>query len=221
MHHDASVAHCANHLPRSFCWTRFGTEAAETIDAILARKEAERLANDGLFFWGIGNSIARALAELVQWVDEPEVLFSPIKSRPRPQDAAPACIVRWLSAEGLTGELFDLPSETCVTSRWDPGRRGGSHYALACFSDEPLEVGDAGQLRFRALRNLRSGTPLGASQVTAVVHRDDVGDGTEYTVALRATLVAPYFVRLRHPTPIDGHVDLAERDVFGHAQLQL
>jgi hypothetical protein len=212
------MANRADPLPRSFCWTRFGTEAGETIDAILARKEAERLVNGGFFYWGIGNSIAPAVAELLRSVDEPQVLFSPIRTRPRPVDEAPGCVVRWLSATSLTGELFDLPAATCVTSRWNPARPGGNHYALVCSSEDPLEIADFGELRFGALRNLRSGTPLGASQVTAVVHREDVGDGSEYTVAFRATLVAPYFVRLRQPIPLE---DGSEHDPALLAPLQL
>lgn len=190
-------------LPRRFCWTRFGTEAGETIDAILARKDAERRANDGVFFWGIGNSIAPAVAELVRRVREPEVLFSPIKSRPRKVDVTPACVARWTAAQALSGEIFDLPDDATVTSRWNPTRPAASHYALVCSSTEPLEIEDAGQLSFGALRNLRSGAPLGASQVTAVVHRAGIGhSGGEYPVALRAALVEPYFVRLRGPIPL-------------------
>ena len=220
MHHDASVPNRDHSLPRSFCWTRFGTEAGETIDAILARKEAERQANGGVFYWGIGNSIAPAVAELLRWVDEPQVLFSPIRTRARPVDEAPGCVVRWLSATGLTGELFDLPGAICVTSRRDPARPGGNHYALVCSPEDPLEIADVGKLRFGALRNLRGGTPLGASQVTAVVQREDAGAGSEYTVALRATLIAPYFVRLRQPIPLEdgGEIDPA---LLGPLQLQL
>jgi hypothetical protein len=202
------MANCAEPLPRRFCWTRFGTEAGDTIDAILARKEVERQANDGVFFWGIGNSIAPAVAELVRSINEPQVLFSPIKSRPRRVDVTPGCVVRWLSADALTGGNFELPSEAYVTSRWDPTRPAGSHYALVCSSEEPLEIADVGQLRFGSLRNLRSGNPLGASQVTAVVHREDAGDGSEYAVAFRATLVAPYFIRLRRPTPIAHRIQV-------------
>lgn len=218
MHHDASVANRADPLPRSFCWTRFGTEAGETIDAILARKEAERQANGGVFYWGVGNSIAAAVVELLRCVDEPQVLFSPIRTRPRPVDEAPGCVVRWPSATGLRGELFDLPAATCVTSRWDPARPGGNHYALVCSSGDPLKIADCGKLRYGALRNLRSGTPLGASQVTAVVHREDAGDGSEYTVTFRATLVAPYFVRLCQPIPLK---DGGETDPALLAPLQL
>ena len=52
------------------------------------------------------------------------------------------------------------------------------------------------------LRNLVSGRPVGASQVTAVVERFTVSSevsATSYVVRLRARLVAPYFVRLTDP----------------------
>ena len=70
-------------LPTIFCWTRFGAEAGETIETILERKERERQANRGVYFWGIGNSVAPGIAELVRRTTSPEVLFSSIKSRPR------------------------------------------------------------------------------------------------------------------------------------------
>jgi hypothetical protein len=205
MHDDASVAAVDMTLPLSFCWTRFGTEAGETINEILARKETERQANDGVFFWGIGNSIAPAVEELLRRVDAPEVLFSPIKSRPRRVDVAPDNVVRWTAAQGLTGDVFDLPSLATVTSRWDPSRGAAAHYALVCRSTEPLEITNTARVDVAALRNLRSGAPIGASQVTAIVarapaHHDDGG----YPVAFRATLVAPYFVRLRQPVTLDG-----------------
>ncbi len=196
---------CDRGLPRSFCWTRFGTEAGEAIDTILARKEAERQTNGGVFFWGIGNSVAPGIAELVRRVDEPEVLFSPIKRPPRRVDVAPSCTARWTAAEALLGGAFELPSCVSVISRWDPARRQAAHYALVCSSAEPLDIADRGRLKFGALRNLRSGSPLGTSQITAVVHRaDSRHGGGDYPVAFRAALVAPYFVRLREPIPLDS-----------------
>jgi hypothetical protein len=204
MHDDASMRVRATSLPRSFCWTRFGTEAGETIEAILARKEMEREANGGVFFWGIGNSIGPAVTELLRRVREPEVLFSPIKGSPRPADTHPARVVRWRSGEGLDGDLFDLPESARVTSRWGSGRRTPIHYALVCSLEVPLEIRDRGKLSFGGLRNLRSGAPLGASQVTAVVRRTERGNSAgDYSVAFRAALVAPYFVRLRDPAPVD------------------
>ena len=206
MHDDASMLVGSETLPRSFCWTRFGSEAGETIEAILARKEAERQANCGVFYWGIGNSIAPAVAELLRLVDRPEVLFSPIKSRARRADVAPECVVRWASAQGLTGDAFDLPPHATVTSRWNPARPAAAHYALVCMSSDPLEITNAGRLDFGALRNLRTGAPLGASQVTAVVECAGTGhEHGDYPVAFRASLVAPYFIRLREPEPLYEH----------------
>jgi hypothetical protein len=184
-------------LPTFFCWTRFGTEAGEPIGSILHRKEMERLANDGIFYWGIGNSVAPAVAALIERVAAPEVLFSPIKSRPRAVDVAPASVVRWHEATTLAGDRIKLPDTIRVTSR--PSR---SHYALVCSVTDPLDAAHFGRLFFSELRNLVSGHPLGASQVTAVVSRevDAVPHGDDgYVVALRARLVEPYFVRLASP----------------------
>ena len=44
-------------IPNYFCWTKIGTEAGETIESILLRKELERISNNGIFLWGVGNSI--------------------------------------------------------------------------------------------------------------------------------------------------------------------
>jgi hypothetical protein len=196
---------CAPELPRFFCWTRFGTEAGEPIDAILERKEAERRANDGVFLWGIGNSIAPALEELLAREPAPEVLFSPIRSAPNASDVDPPAVASWKAGRGMGGEAFALPEHSTVTSRYDPARPAQRHYALVCASPAPLLVHAEATLTFAQLRNLRSGAPLGFSQVTAVVSREDGEDGEdEYPVAFRAALVAPYFVSLHEPRQLSG-----------------
>ncbi len=210
-------------LPNAFCWTRFGTEAGESIEQILERKERERSANNGVFLWGIGNSVAPAMADLVRRFDAPEALFSPIRSRPRNVDVRPGCVVRWTDAEDLFGAPYRLPEHTHVTSRWNPGRPSTGHYALVCGSPTPISLGDHGYVRFCELRNLRSGAPLGASQVTAVVERAarDGGPPTalaRYLVALRVRLVAPFFVRLLAP---EGTDPCRRRVVHADAPIQL
>jgi hypothetical protein len=188
-------------LPRAFCWTRFGSEAGEPIEAIFERKERERQALDGVFYWGIGNALGPAIADLVSETDSPEVLFSPIRSRPRRQDIAPATVAAWSMGEALDGGLFEVPPAARITSRFDPDS-SRPHYALVCRSGFPVSLSDFGEIPFSALRNLRSGRSLGSSQVTAVVTRDAEGvpaTGRVYTVALRAELAYPYFVRLRNP----------------------
>ncbi len=144
-------------LPDAFCWTRFGAEAGELFDAILARKERERVANDGVFYWGIGNSVAPAIAELLRRAHLPEVLFSPIRGRPRAADIAPPSVVAWTAAETLDGARFPLPSTVRVTSR-----EARAHYALVCELDTPLTLADHGTVHFGAMRNLVSGRALGA-----------------------------------------------------------
>jgi hypothetical protein len=189
-------------LPRAFCWTRMGTEAGETLESILSRKELERQATGGLFLWGIGNSIGEAVDALARRVREPEVLFSCTKTHARPIDVTPDRRVVWTGAVTTLGQRYHLPRGTRVMGGVVNGRRLPPRYALVCASERPLDVADHGSLRFSGLRNLVSGRPVGASQVTAVVERSDeasVASGTTYLVRLRARLVSPYFVRLTDP----------------------
>lgn len=189
-------------IPQAFCWTRFGTESGETIEQILARKEAERRANGGIFLWGIGNSVAPGLRDLLRRQVTPEVLFSPIKSRPRAVDVTPQRVVSWTAGETIAGDTVELASSVQVLSRAAAESDPSPHYALVCYSTRPLVPSDHGSLAFRAVRNLVSGSPVGASQVTAVVAHDPTAQGGHiYPIALRATLIAPYFLRLRAPEP--------------------
>src|SRR5690349_18595295 len=103
-------------LPPFFCWTRFGTEAGELIESIFRRKEAERLANDGTFYWGVGNSVAPGVIALLERAPLPEVLFSPIKSRARPVDVRPGHVVRWREAITIAGDRMILPDTVRITS---------------------------------------------------------------------------------------------------------
>ena len=91
------------------------------------------------------------------------------------------------------------------------GRRLPPRYALVCATDDTLELADLGRLGFPDLRNLLSGRPVGASQVTAVVRRAEEMSGRDdrdYQISMRARLVEPYFVRLSEPVVIvESHSD--------------
>ncbi len=190
-------------LPESFCWTRFGAEAGQLIDAIVERKESERHRNGGTFLWGVGNAVGPSIRELVRRLPDPEVLFSPIKGRPRECDVAPESIVMWKVGETLDRRAYHLPKHSLVTSRAVQQCSKSSHYALVCFSAEPIQLIHEGPaLAFSGLTNFLSGRPVGASQVTAVVTRapSDAEPRTQYEIAFRAHLVDPYFIRLREPT---------------------
>ncbi len=189
-------------LPKYFCWTRFGAEAGQLVAHIFDRKEQERQANGGIFFWGIGNAIGPSVKELLRITPSPEVLFSPIKCSPRTADLSPDTVVTWSLAETLQGDSFVLPQCSMVTSRYDPALPRGSHYALVCFSERPLNgARSEDKIVFAGLRNLKTGRPVAASQVTAVVQRKAAPHfiAPVYEVTIRAKLVFPYFLRLREP----------------------
>lgn len=179
-------------IPSHFCWTRFGAEAGEDISQIVARKEIERQHNGGIFLWGVGNAIGRSLRELLHRNVVPEVLFSPIRSAPKHQDVQPSGTKIWSSAYDLMGRHCRLPEHSIVTSRVKQ-----KHYALVCYSDEPLRLDfDGSTLAMADLSNILSGRRVGTFQITSVV-RYTAGHGGSYPIAMRATLVDPFFVALR------------------------
>ena len=189
-------------LPTCFCWTRFGTEAGQTIDSILARKERERIENNGLFLWGIGNAIGPSIRELVRCNPSPDVLFSSIISKPRSVDVSPGNIAIWTTAKSLDGENFQIPIHSVVSSRYDPSKPRVSHYALVCCRDSELRI-DTGlpKLMLDAVRNILTGEQVGASQTTAVVKVQEghCGSARTYKIAFHAKLVMPYLIRLETP----------------------
>jgi len=191
-------------LPEAFCWTKYGAEAGEGASSILRRKELERLATGGIFLWGIGNAIGPSLEQLLGQACEPKVVFTPMLSRPAAKDAAPSRVHVWQRGEGLDGAPFELPKHTKVTSRDTGSNR--PHYALVCQRTEPITQHDApASFAASSVANLRSGSPVGASQVTAVVRRagnDLQRSGSHYTVAFVADLVFPYLVRLTEPAVV-------------------
>lgn len=200
-------------LPRQFCWTRYGTEAGQTIGEIFARKERERQAARGVFLWGIGNSVRPGICELLRHDSAPAVAFSPMRSPPAKLDAEPESVVRWRRATTLDGTPWAMPDSALVLSRGTSStRRKQQHYALVCYSDDPITTSspadplrsEPGQIQFEELVNLVSGNPIGHSQVTAVVKRSRraVSGGTLYSVGLWARLVYPYFVTLTDPRPV-------------------
>ena len=196
-------------LPFAFCWTRVGVEAGQPLESIFRRKEEERAANGGLFFWGIGSAIGPSIAELVRQSPQPEVMFSPIKSAARSVDVKPESVVAWTSAQRFDGSKFVLPAQALITSRFDSSKPKGAHYALVCSSDTPLDIPkDYGTLDIGGLVNLLTGRRVGASQVTAVVRQAGAPVPTRrYNVVLRAKLEAPFLLRLGSPVFLSGKGD--------------
>lgn len=198
----------------SFCWTRYGTESGEQIQSILARKSAERMANGGEFLWGIGNSVRRAIPALLAISDYPEVRFSSMLSPARIQDREPSRVRLWLRGETWDGRPYVVPDDVYITSNGDVAR--AHHFALVCSSASDLEETDQPALNSSRLRNLLGGTPVGHSQVTAIVRTVDDGEtkGPIYRRGFVAKLVPPYFVTLTRaieiPSNKSSHAELSD-----------
>lgn len=191
----------------SFCWTKMGSESGETLTEILTRKETERDAGEGVFLWGIGNAIENGIQLLAESTKNPPVLFSPIKTRPKKEDEHPDNIFMWTAYIDQNGAIKPLPRHSLVTSRTNK-----RHYALFCYSQTSIVSEQyIGQIDFNRLRNLRTKSPLGYSQVTAVVENmtaDDFLDvpwidETTYPVWFSAELIPPYAARLANPVQLD------------------
>lgn len=187
-------------LPDAFVWTRFGTEAGQSIEDIIARKERERQQNNGVFLWGIGNSIGPSLSSLLKSHSIPVVAFSPIKSKPRAVDVEPGQVVIWRRATTTNGEHYNLPAGSMVTSRYVLGRN--KHFALVCRSDRSLSIETGYEaLDINSLVNAKSGTKVGFSQVTAVVKKLEEPSTVEreYSVAMCCQLEHPFVITLQEP----------------------
>lgn len=188
------------------CWSRMQAEAGQSLEAIVERKERERRAGDGSFFWGVGNAPA-VLASVLSRASVPvRAVFSIMKSRPKAVDVAPARTVAWTRYIDAYGAVRDLPPHALVTSRADSASGAKkAHYALVCRSSEPLVL-RAGVEGFdpSAYRNAGgTGAPVGNSQVTALLRRAGRSqDGSGYEVNLSAWLADDYWVRLLDPVEI-------------------
>jgi len=190
-------------LPKHFCWTRFGSEGGESIQATVARKERER-ASAGVFLWGIGSAIGLSMRLLLALERQPIVVFSPMLSDFKDKDVNRDFPVLWSEAVGLDGEPWQIPAGVACGSRGSTGKgMKRKYYALVCRSNTPLQLTTDGRPRIDmlALRDLGHKAMIGGSQTTTVVERIKPATDPRYRIAMIAELAPPYFVELRVPMP--------------------
>lgn len=174
-------------------------EAGQSLATIIQRKEAERSAGNGLFWWGIGQSLGLAVCNAAKLAgDTLPVLWSEMLSKPQAIDAFPSGIRRWMAYEDSAGRINGLPAHVTVTSRVS---KRNHHYALVCWSDTPISLGDLGAFNPAACRTVKSSKVPADSQVTALLYGDPFQghDAGSYRIAFRAILVEPWAVKLVHP----------------------
>lgn len=213
-------------LPPAFCWSKMGTEAGEELERIIARKEFERRANEGVFLWGVGNSVMPAIREVLGHGEPLRILFSKMKSPAKVGDVRPGAVVLWLAGESPDGNTVSLPRYSFVTSRGSTAASASkrSHYAMFCFSQSALAIDQpVATLCNDEIANYRTGRPLGASQVTAVVRHSTpctaCEDSRRYQVNFVADLHGPGQIRLTRFVAVDPAIpgrlnELAEKGEF-------
>lgn len=187
-------------LSRIICWTRMQAESGQSLENIVARKEMERQAGEGMFFWGVGNAPSRFTSNLVAANEPIDVVFSIMKSRPKQRDANAEELFVWQAYVDNNGREYPLPAHVLVTSRAKATNAAKSaHYALVCFSREELELRHEQPFDHNAYNNVM-GARIGNSQVTALVARKrKILPTADYEVNLRAELIGDYWVRLAQP----------------------
>jgi hypothetical protein len=185
-----------------FVWTKMGVESGEELAKIVARKEEERRAGQGIFWWGIGNSLGSAVRQhaRAQGGSLP-ILFSKMLSRAKPTDTSPQAVWRWTKWEDEAGQVHDIPIHAKVISRGAASKE--KHYALVCHSSAPLKLESGGERFDPTQCQTPSGKVPGASQVTALLIGSPAGHTKgAYQVSFKATLVSPWAVKLLRPIQI-------------------
>lgn len=178
-----------------FIWAKMQAAGGETLDQIVARKEAERAAGASLFWWGIGTSLGAAIENAAGSTGGSlPILFSKMISNPKKQDSAPASVCVWNGWRSHGGSEGTIPPNVLVTGGSDPSK---AYYSLVCRSDAPLGLHDHGPFDPKQCRTMLGKVP-GASQVTSLL-RDVCPGGHrrgQYRWGFRAVLTAPWCVRL-------------------------
>ncbi|MDX8449628.1 hypothetical protein [Mesorhizobium captivum] len=208
------------------CWSRMQAEAGQPLEIIVKRKETERRLGGGLFCWGVGNAPASAISALARMGTPVSAIFSIMKSKPKSIDAKPGRVVAWRRYFDSEGVLRPLPAHVLVTSRGDSATGPKQkHFALMCWSDQPLTLQTGLPFDPSAYRNVGGrGAPVGASQVTALLRQSSKpSNETAYEVNLRAQLAGGYWVRLADPIELNSpdQERLAQEDLDDDAWLDL
>ncbi len=192
------------------CWSRMHAEAGESLEEIVERKELERAATGGTFFWGVGNAPGPIVRQMAKRQMPVRAIFSRMKSRPSALDTSPRSIVIWRRYIDLDGTVRPLPDGALITSRGNSNRGPKqSHYALICHSHDPLELRHGKPFDPKAFRNVGGRQrPVGASQVTVLLFRVLDDGPSDYEANILARLHGSYWVRLNDPRALmESEVD--------------
>ena len=193
------------------CWSRVGSAAGEEPGEIINRKECERRALKGIFFWQVGNKPPVKEIRVLGAAETPvQVVFSALKGKSKTKDKSPKQVFVWQSYyDYCRREIKPLPDGALVTSR---GMGCNHSYALVCESEKPLTVwAQGGKDSFNP--NLLN-REIACQHVTAFFKKDECYRNTKkpdwmrgYRKEMEAALVQKcgYWVLLQDPKVFDGN----------------
>jgi hypothetical protein len=178
-----------------FIWTRMQGQAGQSLEDTILRKEYERQAGCGTFWWGIGNNLL-GLPEMARGTGGYlPIIFSKMLSKPAARDLNPEDVLLW-TAYNDNQRCHAIPTHVVCLSRNTPRPK---RYALVCRSTDAIEVGDHGPFDPSQCITLRERKPA-AQQVTALLNGPiEMMQHGVYRRGFRATLVEPWLVTLAQP----------------------
>lgn len=187
-----------------FVWGEVNFDARESPEHIVVRKEAERIAGSGEFWWGVDAPLGITVeVKAEQNGGTLPVLFSRSRKTGKQQSAQVRVWDTWRSLLHPR-QHGRIPGHIIVTTGHDPGKRQ-TRYALICHSDVKLALGaigfcdlaqcwsvkDGGRVKsFRGAHVLIKHKPL--------ISRQGPSSESVRSVAFKATLVGHSFVLLEN-----------------------
>jgi hypothetical protein len=144
-----------------FVWSVVGKDANETLEHIDVRKEAERNAGAGEFWWGLGSSLGQYVEAIArQHKRTLPALFSKSKSAKKQASNRIRIWNEWRSVLHPR-QRGRIPNHVVVTSGHGAKRQSDVRFALICHSNVKLALGSAGFCDLAQCRTLRSGEQVG------------------------------------------------------------
>jgi hypothetical protein len=188
----------------SFVWSKIGFDAGETPEHIVVRKEAERLAGSGEFWWGLDAPLGITVeVHAEQNGGSLPALFSKSRSSEMGRRKQVRIWDTWRSLFHPQ-QYGRIPDHVVVTSGHDPGRRQ-TRYALTCQSDDNLTLGAIGFCNLAECYSLKTalrGNDLRGAQVLRkdepLISRYGPASKSVYSIAFKATVVGHSFVLLEN-----------------------
>ncbi|MFQ5937421.1 MAG: hypothetical protein ACE5LB_13540, partial [Acidiferrobacterales bacterium] len=165
-------------LPHRFCVTKVGPYSKQLPDLIIQRKNNERYAGRGVFWWGFGANSDRIAASIRAFGTDceqkrrtPHLVF--IEKKTKDHHGMGEQVI-WCCYKDLAVGKVHPPPRHVIMLR--DGSKTSKYYALLCHSKEPLYRRDLGCFRSGQYQNLNGPdleprNSFGRSQTTSVVRR--------------------------------------------------